>query len=93
MTADPLANDAARMIAHMNEDHADANLAYAQVLCGISDATEARIVAIDRHGIELIATTPAGEHQARLDFDEPAESPDAAVRALIALLERARAAT
>lgn len=93
MTSEPLANDAARIIAHMNDDHADANLAYVQALCGITDATAARLVSLDRLGLDLVATTPSGERRARVDFDEPAETADAVRRAVIALLERARTTT
>lgn len=91
MTSEPSAIDADRIITHMNEDHADANLAYARALCGITDATAARLVAVDRLGLDLIAETPGGERPARVEFDEPAETTDAVRRAVIALLEKARA--
>jgi heme iron utilization protein len=87
---DPLAAAADGIIAHMNEDHADANLAYAQSLLGISEATGARLIAVDRLGMELVATTPTGIVPARCNFDEPAETPDEVRKAVIVLLRRAR---
>jgi putative heme iron utilization protein len=89
---DPLAWAADGIVAHMNEDHADANLAYAQALLGISDATFARMVAVDRFGMELVVVTPTGLVSARCNFDEPASDPDAVRGAVIALLRRARGA-
>jgi heme iron utilization protein len=89
---DPLARAADGVIAHMNEDHADANLAYAQVLLGIADATSAQLVAVDRLGIELVVSTPGGLVPGRCNFDEPAESADEVRKAVIQLLRRARGA-
>ncbi|HEX7096615.1 MAG TPA: DUF2470 domain-containing protein, partial [Acidimicrobiales bacterium] len=90
MTAHPLAEHADRIIAHMNDDHADAALAYVQMLCGVPEATSARVVAVDRLGLELVATTPTGVQPARVNFDEPADTPDAVRKAVVTLLARAR---
>jgi putative heme iron utilization protein len=87
---DPLAHAADGIVAHMNEDHADANLAYAQVLLGITDATSAQLVAVDRLGMELVVSTPRGLVPARCNYDEPADSADAVRKAVIQLLRRAR---
>lgn len=89
---DPVATVAAGVVAHMNDDHADANLLYVQRLAGLADATEATMVGIDRHGVTLQASTPSGPRQARLAFPEPLAGPDDARPAVIALLEQARAA-
>ena len=58
--ADPLAEAADGIVAHMNDDHADANLLYVQALAGLADATEASLTGIDRYGMTLRAQTPAG---------------------------------
>jgi heme iron utilization protein len=76
----------------MNTDHADANLAYARALAGIPNATSARLVAVDRLGFDLLAATPDGLQPARLNFDEPVDTPEAVRKAVVALLARARAA-
>ena len=88
---DPLARHGDAIMAHMNTDHADANLAYARALAGIAHATSARMVAVDRLGFDLLASTPDGLQPARVNFDEPVDSPDAVRKAVVALLARARA--
>jgi putative heme iron utilization protein len=88
---DPLARHGDAIMAHINNDHADANLAYARAFAGISAATSARMVAIDRLGFDLLAATPDGLQPARVNFDEPIDTPDNVRKAVVALLARARA--
>jgi heme iron utilization protein len=76
----------------MNEDHADAVLAYATALAGIANATSASITAVDRYGFEIAAVTPKGPRAARLGFDAPVTTPDDVRRSMIALATRARQA-
>lgn len=90
-TVDPVAPSAAAIIEHMNHDHADANLAYATNLAGLTDATSSTMVGIDRHGITLRVETPDAPRMARLGFPEPLTSPDDARPAVIELLAQARA--
>ena len=87
---DPLAAAADGIIAHMNTDHADAGLAYARVLAGVTGAKSAQLVAVDRLGMELVAATPDGLQTARVNFDEPADTATAVRHAVIALLAKAR---
>ena len=88
---DPLWSAAAGIIKHMNDDHAAANLLYAQVLAGLEDASEAAMVGIDRYGVTLQAVTPAGARMARVPFPDPLAHADDAQAAVIALLAEARA--
>ena len=87
---DPLAGDAADIISHMNEDHADANLQYVTALAGLVDASAATMVGIDRYGMTLRAHTPGGPRLARVPFPEPLQCSDQARATLIRLLHRAR---
>jgi putative heme iron utilization protein len=89
---DPLAEAEATIVQHMNDDHPDATLAYARTFGRIPTATRALMTAIDRYGFELLAVTSDGEQQVRIPFTEDVTSPDAARRALIALVRDARAA-
>ena len=89
---DPIAPVADGVVAHMNEDHADANLLYATALAGLPDATTARMVGIDRHGITLRVETPDAPRMARLGFPAPLTAADEARPAVIELLAQARAA-
>ena len=88
---DPLARASKDILTHMNDDHADAVLAYATKLAGVADATAATMTAVDRYGFELALTTPAGPRATRLAFDEPVATSDEVRRAMVALVKRARA--
>ena len=89
-TVDSLAEDAAAIVSHMNEDHAAANLQYVTVLARLSDASAATMVGIDRYGVTLRAQTPGGPRLARVPFPEPLQSAEQARATLIRLLQRAR---
>jgi heme oxygenase (biliverdin-IX-beta and delta-forming) len=89
---DPLAGDAADILAHMNADHANAVLAYAKGLANLPDASAATMTAVDRYGFELAVTTPAGPRATRLAFDAPVATSDEVRRAMVAMVKRARAA-
>jgi heme iron utilization protein len=88
--ADPLVASAAGILEHMNTDHAAANLAFAKVLAGMSDAESATLTAVDRYGFELAVTTPGGPRATRLAFDEPVATSDEVRRAMVALVKRTR---
>ncbi|MDP9000411.1 MAG: DUF2470 domain-containing protein [Myxococcota bacterium] len=91
-TPDPLAAAASGILRHMNEDNADAVLAYAMVLAGIADATSASLTAVDRYGFEIAAVTPQGPRAARLAFDATIATSDDVRRSMVAMAKRARQA-
>lgn len=89
---DPLAGaPAAGIIAHMNEDHAASQVLFCRHLAGRPDTTEASMSAVDRYGFELIAVSPAGRAAVRLGFPAPCATPDEVRRAMVALVDEARA--
>lgn len=88
---DPVSQGAARAIAHLNDDHADALLEMAQALGGRPEATAARCLDADRTGLDLAADTPAGEQTVRVDYEEPIESPEGLRKATVKLAQKARA--
>lgn len=88
-TPDPLAASAARIMKHMNEDHADSLLLYARTFTAAQDAESAVMTAVDRYGFEMTVTTPAGVGPARLLFDAPLQSAEQARTALVALVRKA----
>lgn len=88
---DPLARASKDILAHMNDDHTDAVLAYATKLAGVADATSATMTAVDRYGFELALTTPAGPRATRLAFDEPVTTSDEVRRAMVAMVKQTRA--
>lgn len=73
------------IVAHMNEDHADALDLYANRLLGLAGQGW-RMSGIDRDGLDL----RLGGQVARLDFDQPVGDADAARRSLVSLVKRAR---
>lgn len=87
---DPLVDATGEIIEHMNDDHADANLAYAQALAGLAEATAAAMVGIDRYGLTLQATVGEGSRLARVPFPEPLTDADEARPAIVELLAAAR---
>ena len=82
----PLIEAEPGVIEHMNQDHGDALDQMAQGLLGARD-TGWRMAALDPEGFEIRRE----EVSARLDFEHPAASAAEVRRALIALLEKARA--
>ncbi len=87
---DPLFAAGSGILKHMNDDHAEASLAYARVLAGVAEATAATMTAVDRYGFDLAVTTESGPRAARVAFDEPVSTADDVRRAMIELLKRAR---
>lgn len=90
---DPLALDAAGIVAHMNEDHADALRLYAAVHAGLADVRTAIMVWIDRLGFDLVATVGEGageERHLRLAFDQEAPTPALVRQRLVTMARAAR---
>lgn len=88
---DPVIPHAAEAVAHMNADHADANVAIARRLAGLTDASAARVRDIDRHGVTLYVDVPDGLAVARVAYDGgPLDDPAQVRAAVVALTQRAR---
>ena len=88
--SDPIEAVSAGVIAHMNEDHSDANLDYARGLGACPEAISAILLKINRLGIVLQATTSDEVKTIPVKFPEPLESQDQIRPALINLLTEAR---
>lgn len=88
---DPVSQGAERAIEHLNDDHDDALLEMAQALGGRPEATAARCIDADRTGLDLIATTPAGEVEVRVTYDEPIDEPQGLRKATVKLTQKSRA--
>jgi putative heme iron utilization protein len=90
-TADPVAGGTEYARQHLNEDHADSVLLWAQTVGGYADATTATVEAIDRYGCDLRVQTPRGQAPVRVGFAEPAQAPGDLRAATVELTHRARA--
>jgi hypothetical protein len=74
------------IVAHMNQDHAEAVQLYAERLLSLP-GTGWTMTGIDREGIDL----RQGGNVARLAFDQPLDATNQARQILVALVQRARA--
>ena len=88
--ADPIEAASEAVIAHMNDDHSDANLDYARGPGNCPEAISAMLLNINRLAIVLQVTTPDGVKTIPVKFPEPLESQDQIRPALINLLTEAR---
>lgn len=88
---DPLASASARVLDHMNQDHADSLLLYARAFTSARSPEKAVMTAIDRYGFEMTITTPDGVGPARLAFEQPIASAQEARTVLVALVREAEA--
>lgn len=79
-------------IQHMNEDHADAVLAYARGLAGLTWAETAVLTDIDAKGMELVARAGTQEATARIAFEAPLTEAGQLRAATVTLARKARAA-
>lgn len=87
---DPMAPHAEGIIAHMNEDHADAMAACCLAFSRATEVSGVSMTGIDRYGFEMSAETPNGRRPIRVAFDTPIGTPGQAREALVTLTRRAR---
>lgn len=82
--------DAERITEHMNAEHEEDLLLFAQVYAGETAASAARMTGIDAEGIDLDVTLPNGQKEVRVDFETPVHTPEDAHRALVDMALNAR---
>ena len=87
--ADPLADAAAGIMEHMNNDHADALRDITRRFGGL-DALEATIVSCDRLGFVVRVRTAEGMKGTRIAFPEPVTSREEARKVFVAMTKLAR---
>ncbi len=78
----------AGILAHMNDDHADAVARYARCLLGATGEGPWRLVGCDADGCDIACD----EQVLRLSFQEPANGPEDVHRMLVSLAREARSA-
>ena len=76
----------AGVISHMNEDHSDAVLIYAQVYAGISGAASASMINMTAQYMDISAE----DALVRIHFDSPIEDRESSRTKLVELLKLAR---
>jgi hypothetical protein len=81
--------DRARFIAHMNDDHADAVLAYARHYGARTAATAATLAGLDSEGLDLVVTEPSGDRPVRIVFPTPLVDAEDAHHTLVRMAREA----
>jgi heme oxygenase (biliverdin-IX-beta and delta-forming) len=71
---DPVAPAAARAVAHLNADHAEALAAMARAFGGYPDTDTAVCTGVDRYGLDLRVQSPRGVAYTRVGFPQRLES-------------------
>ncbi|MBD2345522.1 DUF2470 domain-containing protein [Anabaena subtropica] len=79
-----------RICNHMNEDHANAVVLYAQVFGGVTQASTAQMLAIDAQGMDLTAQVNGESLPVRIQFDHVLADAEDAHHTLIAMVKQAR---
>jgi putative heme iron utilization protein len=79
-----------RICNHMNEDHANAVVLYAQVFGGLNQASSAQMLAIDAQGMDLTAEVNGESVPIRIQFDHVLADAEDAHHTLIAMVKQAR---
>ena len=64
----------ARMVSHMNEDHADSVLAYAQHFGQCRDATAATLIDVTADAMALNVAVMGDEKEINIPFEHPLKS-------------------
>ena len=88
---DPIEAASEAVIAHMNDDHADAMPLYCRAFSKATEITGATMTDVDRSGFEMSAVTKEGPRPVRLAFPDPVATPEQVRTVLVAMLKTARA--
>ena len=86
---DPLADHAPGIIAHMNQDHADALVLYARVFGGV-EADQATMLSVDRLGFRVRIRKNDEYRGLRINFTREARTPEQARVVLVEMVRDAR---
>lgn len=82
-----------RICAHMNDDHSDAILLYAQVFGNTPDAEAARMLKIEPTSMTVEAQVSGEARSLRIEFDHTLSDSEDAHQTLIGMVKQARSAT
>ncbi len=80
-----------RICKHMNQDHADAVLLYAQVFGHATTATAAELLAVDATGMSLTAQIEGNPTAVRVPFEQPLQDAKEAHHVLVDMMKQAKA--
>jgi len=84
------ADDVDRIVTHMNEDHAEDLMRYAQAYADLAEVEAVRMTSIDAEGFDLDVQGSGTTTPVRIDFDRPLDTADDARSRLAELALAAR---
>lgn len=79
-----------RICNHMNKDHGNAIVIYAQEFGGLTEVTTAQMVSIDAEGMNLLAQVNDQTVPVRVKFDHVLADAEDAHHTLVAMLKASR---
>ncbi|HLP92354.1 MAG TPA: DUF2470 domain-containing protein [Nostocaceae cyanobacterium] len=79
-----------RICKHMNDDHTDAIILYAQAFGGLTDVQTAKMLSIDAEGMNLDAQLNGENVPVRIQFDHILADSEDAHQTLISMVKQAR---
>ncbi len=79
-----------RICQHMNEDHAEALVLYAQVFGNVPSTEAAKMLSIDPQGMNLCVQIDGEKRDIRIEFSTPLQNAEDAHYTLIEMLKQAR---
>ncbi len=79
-----------RICQHMNADHSDAIVLYAQFFGNIAQVQSAKMLSLDSEGMDLLVQTTEREITTRIAFEHKLVDAEDAHHTLIAMLKQAR---
>lgn len=89
--ADPLTPEVSdRICKHMNDDHPEAVVLYAQCFGDVPSATAAQMKSIDPNGMDLNVQNNDQDTSIRIAFDAPLQDSEDAHQRLIEMVKKAR---
>ncbi|TAF06957.1 MAG: DUF2470 domain-containing protein [Nostocales cyanobacterium] len=79
-----------RICKHMNDDHAEAIVIYAQAFGNIENVTSAQMLSIDAQGMNLTAQVKGETIPVRIQFDHVLANAEDAHQTLITMVKQGR---
>lgn len=89
-SSDPLAAVAPGLATHLTGEQGGVLVLLVRAFGGMPGASDAHLAGIDRHGMDLLVTTPNGRDTVRLTFGHPVATPEEVRRELVMLARAAR---
>ena len=87
---DPLADIAAGVVEHMNDDHAHNLVDYAHAFADANWVEEATMVRLDRYGFDMRVSAGERSEEVRIAFDDPKSTSDEIHEVMVRLARKAR---